>query len=346
MTLILQVDPHHPEPELIAQAAQVLRQGWLVAFPTETVYGLGAHALDEAAVERIFIAKGRPADDPLIVHLASVDWLPQVAQPATEMVNTLARAFWPGPLTMVLPKAPAVPRSVTAGLNTVAVRVPRHPIALALLRAAGLPVAAPSANRFGHTSPTTAGHVWHDLAGRVDLILDGGPTAIGVESTVLDVIAAPPLILRPGGVTPEELARVIGPVNVRHTQPTAGPQVSPGLLAKHYAPRARLVLCTGLAGDARQKMLQLARLHLAQGQALGLLLADEDAPHFAELPAHIVTLGPAEDMAQIARNLFAAMRALDQAGVTVMLARDFGRAGLGLAIFDRLQRAAGDVVVV
>ncbi len=347
MTRILTVHPEAPEPEPIADAAAEILRGRLVAFPTETVYGLGANALDAAAVARIFIAKDRPPEDPLIVHLASEDDLPRVVSVIPPVAHELARAFWPGPLTLILPKHPRVPDNVTAGLPTVAVRVPAHPVAFALLQASGVPIAAPSANRFGHPSPTTAQHVMDDLGSRIDLILDGGPTTIGVESTVLDVTRTPPLILRPGGLPREALEALIGPVAVRaETAATKGPQPSPGLLGRHYAPRAELILCLGPPAAAREEMARLARLKQAEGQRVGVLLADEDRPYFSHLPVFPFYLGPSSDLAQIARNLFIGLRALDEQHVDLILARDFGERGLGLAIRDRLQRAASQVVLV
>lgn len=356
MTRVLTVSPHATETGLLADAAAEILRGRLVAFPTETVYGLGAHALDSQAVARIFVAKGRPPTDPLIVHLASADDLPRVARDIPQVAYNLARAFWPGPLTLVLPKQRDVPDNITAGLRTVAVRVPAHPVAIALLRASDAPIAAPSANRFGSVSPTTAQHVLDDLGGRIDLILDGGPTPIGVESTVLDVTCAQPMILRPGGVTREALEEIIGPVTVRgecgceavpspEGGASPGPLPSPGLLAKHYAPRAELVLCTGARAAAVEKMVWLAQLNHADGRRVGLLLADEDAPYFSDVPARFFCLGPAGDLAQIARNLFAGLRALDEQGADVILARDFGEQGLGLAIRDRLRRAASQVII-
>jgi L-threonylcarbamoyladenylate synthase len=321
-----------------------------VAFPTETVYGLGANALDAQAIARVFEAKGRPVEDPLIVHLASADDLSYVARNVPAIACELARACWPGPLTLVLPKQRAVPANVTAGLETVAVRVPAHTVALALLRMSGVPIAAPSANRFGGVSPTTAQHVLNDLGGRIDLILDGGPTTIGVESTVLDVTCTPPVILRPGGTPREALEALLGPVEVRgERSPSGGAQLSPGLLVKHYAPRAELIL----VGVGRpqlttvlEKVARLACLIAAEGRRVGLLLANEDVAHFEvqHVPARSLCLGPVDDLAQVARNLYASLRALDEQGVQVILARDFGEQGLGAAIRDRLQRAASQVI--
>lgn len=284
------------------------------------------------------------------MHLASVDDLPSVARDVPAVAWDLARTFWPGPLTLVLPKQRAVPANVTAGLETVAVRVPAHPVALALLRMSGVPIAAPSANRFGGVSPTTAQHVLDDLGSRVDLVLDGGPTTIGLESTVLDVTRTPPLILRPGGTPREALEALLGLVEVRRARcAVQGPPPSPGLLAKHYAPRAELILVEGgqlPSGAMLEKMAHLACLMAAEGRRVGLLLADEDVAHLKaqRVPAQWLCLGPMDDPAQIARNLYAGLRALDEQGVQVILARDFGRQGLRSAIRDRLRRAASQVI--
>ncbi len=330
-------------PANIARAAEILKAGGLVAFPTETVYGLGANALDADAVARIFIAKERPAADPLIVHLSGLDQLPRVARTVSPAGQVLAETFWPGPLTLVLPKQPQVPFPVTSGLDTVAVRVPDHPVALALLQAAGVPIAAPSANRFGHTSPTTAQHVWHDLHGRIDVILDGGPTPVGVESTVLDASVSPARILRPGGVTLEMLQAVIGPVTVLTRSPEGDQGLpAPGLLETHYAPRAELILCQGR--DARQALGAELRAALAAGRRPGALALDEDVTDLAQAGVVVYPLGA--DLGSVARRLYAGMRWLDAQGVDVILVRDFGATGLGLAIRDRLTKAAARIVIM
>ncbi len=344
-TVILPVDARKPEAAVIAQAAGVLRRGGLVAFPTETVYGLGANAFDGEAVRRIFAAKGRPAHDPLIVHLADKESLPAVARSVPPQVETLAARFWPGPLTLILPRGERIPPEVTSGGDTVAVRVPAHPVALALIREAGVPVAAPSANRFGHVSPTSAAHVRADLDGRVDVILDGGLTPVGVESTVLSLLNPTPLILRPGGISREVLAEVLGEVAVGQQAPSGSLRLSPGTLSQHYAPRARVILYRGAESQVRAALLTAARQLHRRGERVGLLLADEDMADFADLPYGCVSLGPQADAVQVAQRLFAALRALDASGVTVILARDFGERGLGLAIRDRLTRAAAGHVI-
>ena len=343
-TQILRVDPQNPEPEAIAQAAELVRRGGLVAFPTETVYGLGANALDEKAVAGIFAAKRRPADDPIIVHLASAEELNRVVASVPPAAKELARRFWPGPLTLVLPKKPVVPDLVTAGLPTVAARVPDHPVALALIREAGVPIAAPSANLFGRPSPTTAEHVLEDLAGRVEIILDAGPTPIGVESTVLDLTRPVPTILRPGGLPREALEEALGEVRVED-KPVRGPAPSPGMLDRHYAPRAPLTLVMGDDHALRGFLARVAREAAAQGRRVGLIVAEEDIPALKDAPAVLQALGSLEDPAGVARRLFSALRVLDALGVQEIYARDFGESGLALAVRNRLMRAAGGRVL-
>jgi len=344
VTDILIVDPHTPDPESIARAAEELRRGGLVAFPTETVYGLGAHALDPAAVRRIFDAKGRPVTDPLIVHVASVERLAPLVADIPDAARTLALRFWPGPLTLVLPRSTSVPDDVTAGLDTVAVRVPAHPVARALLAASAIPIAAPSANLFSRPSPTRAAHVLEDLNGRIDMVLDGGPTSVGVESTVLDLSRAVPTILRPGAVTLEMLLEVLPRVtsgNVTSHIPT-GAMPSPGLLAKHYSPRARLTLYEGDARSVAARMAEDARAQLARGYSVGIVAADDDPLE----GAHVVRVGSEQDLAGVASRLYSALRDLDAAGVDVILARGFpALSGLGVAIADRLRRAAAGRIV-
>lgn len=329
----------------IAAAAALLRAGGLAAFPTETVYGLGGDALSPEAVAAIFAAKGRPAEDPLIVHLADAAELPRVAAAAPPAALALAAACWPGPLTLVLPRGPAVPLAVSAGRETVAVRVPAHPVARALIAAAGTPLAAPSANRFGHTSPTTAAHVLADLDGRIDAVLDGGPTPIGVESTVLDLTGPAPTLLRPGGVSLEQLRELLGDVVVGGRPAGPGGMASPGLLERHYAPRSPMVLVVGRPGAALAWLRARAAAELAAGRRVGLLVPDEDAAALAGLGADVEPLGPAGDPEGVARRLYGALRDLDARRPDLILARDLGEAGIARAIRDRLARAASGHVV-
>jgi L-threonylcarbamoyladenylate synthase len=333
-----------PDAVGIEAAAALLRAGKLVAFPTETVYGLGGDALNPAAVAAIFVAKGRPADDPLIVHLADVAELPRVAAALPPAAEALAAAFWPGPLTLILPRAPGVPLAVTAGGDTVAVRVPAHPLAHRLLVAAGTPVAAPSANRFGHTSPTTPQHVLADLARRIDGLIDGGPATIGVESTVLDLTTPTPTLLRPGGVSLEELRALLGEVAVGGRG--AGVLRSPGLLDRHYAPDSALWLAVGPPDAARAWLRARAAAEIAAGRRVGLLIPNEDIALLAGLGADIEPLGPSAAPAAVAGRLYAALRALDARRPDLILARDLGEHGIARAISDRLIRAAAGRLVM
>ncbi len=311
----------------IAAGAAALARGALVAFPTETVYGLGANALDPVAVARVFAAKGRPTNHPLICHVASADDLSPLVAQVTPAARALADAFWPGPLTLVMPRSAAVLDAVTGGLHTVAVRVPNHPIALALLRAFGGPVAAPSANRFGWPSPTRAGDVRAELGDAVDLILDGGPCAIGVESTVLDLASDPPQILRPGSVSPEQITAVI---NMPVSATSSGPARAPGMLETHYSPGARLEVLA--AGDVVARAAALD----AVGTRVAVLAPTQVAP----LPASTLILGPAGDADAYAALLYAAFRRADADGREVILAVPPPAVGIGIAVRDRLARAS------
>jgi len=328
----------------IVEAAAILRAGGLVAFPTETVYGLGAHGLDPQAVRAIFEAKQRPSDDPLILHLGHVDLIDEVAL-ASPLARQLAERFWPGPLTMVLPKRPAVPAEVSAGLDTVAVRVPAHPLARALLIEAGLPVAAPSANLFGRPSPTLAEHVLHDLRDRIDAILDGGRATLGVESTIVDLSSCAPRLLRPGGIPGEEIEAFLGLRLLPPLENTGGPQPSPGLLSMHYSPRTPLVLIVGEPPAAQRRLRTEIEAALAAGQHVGVLLLEDDVDC---LPQGVVIerLGAWSDPTTSAARLFEAIRALDAANLDVLVARDLADVsiGLGRALADRLRRAARRIV--
>jgi L-threonylcarbamoyladenylate synthase len=334
---------------VIAHAADLLRQGHLVAFPTETVYGLGADAWQPEALAGIFAAKGRPLHDPLIVHIAESDELAMLTTQLPKTTVMLANRFWPGPLTLILPRSSRVPDIITAGRETVAVRMPRHPIARALIKALGAPIAAPSANRFMHVSPTTAQHVLADLAGRVPLILDGGPCEVGVESTILDLCVDPPVILRPGGVSLEELQSVLPAVQPPRQQTQATDELAqkaPGQLALHYSPQVPLLLFDGSETAMRQAMLTELHTRAERGERVGVLVANEDLPAFAQADhAVIYALGSSTNPAQVAAALFAKLRALEDAGVTVILCRDFASHELGLAIRDRLGRAAGGHII-
>lgn len=351
LTRVLVVDRDHPEPAIVAEAAACLRAGGLVVLPTETVYGLGADALNPAAVAAVFAAKGRPFSDPLIVHVNAVASLDAIVRDVPPMARLLASHFWPGPLTLILPKRAEVPDSVTAGLPTVAVRIPAHPVARAVIAAAGVPVAAPSANLFSRPSPTQAAHVLSDLDGRVDIVLDAGPTEVGVESTVVDLTVEPPIVRRPGGVTFEALRAVVPNVQLltRHGDDGEA-QVSPGQLLRHYAPEAHMTVVDGPPDRVRQHVAAESVARLRAGIRVGILAPEEDIAVLREslVPAEAVVLqayGARRDLAQAARDLFDAVRSLDASGVEEIFAIAPEPSGLGLAIHDRLTRAAEGRVV-
>ncbi len=324
----------------IERAARLIRAGALVAFPTETVYGLGANGLDGRAVARIFEAKERPGDNPLILHISEMEQIgPLIAGALAPSARILAEAFWPGPLTMVLPKSAAVPREATAGLDTVAVRMPAHPAARALIAEAGVPVAAPSASRSGRPSPTRAAHVLEDMDGRIEMILDGGPCAVGLESTVADMTGEVPRILRPGGVTPEMIRRALGAVHVdeRALRPLRAGEVarSPGMKYRHYAPKGRMTLVGGQPDAVARKIIALYDRDSAAGLKCAILAREGEARYGARF---VRALGGSDE--EVAFSLFAALREMDEAGVQRIFAEAVGAAGLGLAIMNRLGRAA------
>lgn len=348
-TRVVQVDRDKPEPAAIEEAAAALRAGKLVVFPTETVYGLGAHALDPIAVQKIFGAKERPANDPLIVHIAHIGQVNQCAVGMPAGARKLALSFWAGPLTLVLHKKPEVPDLVTAGLPTVALRVPSHRVARALMEMAAIPIAAPSANRFSRPSPTTAAHVIDDLDGRVDLILDGGPTDIGLESTIVDFTVDPPMLRRPGGITFEQVHSLVPEVVVQTGDGDAAkPQAAPGQMSRHYAPTAELTLYEGPAGDVHRRIAADVRTATAKGDRIGILAPEEDlsalAPELAGRASagrvETIPYGSRDDLERSGRELYAAIRSLDATGVAKIFAVGVGSDGLARAIHDRLSRAA------
>jgi L-threonylcarbamoyladenylate synthase len=329
---IVSVDPEAPDPAIIDRAAAVLKRGGLVAFPTETVYGVGAHALDPAAVQRIYAAKGRPSFNPLIVHVGSEAAARELAGDWPELASRLARAFWPGPLTLVVRKRSIVPDAVTAGLDSVALRVPAHPVALALIRAAAIPIAAPSANRSTELSPTSARHVAQSLGDRVDLLLDGGDTMVGIESTVLDLRGRRPAVLRPGIIGVQELEPVVGELApAGEARGGEAPRASPGLLDRHYAPRARVELFDPAHGA---RAATEAAAEIARGLKVGAMLLE------AELPAVHPTLRMPRNPRGYARRLYAALHELDDAGCAVVFVEKPPNDERWMAITDRLRRAA------
>ncbi len=330
----------------LARAAAILRANGTVAFPTETVYGLGANALSHAAVEKIFLAKQRPHWDPLIVHIADRSHLPQITRNLPPMAEALMEAFWPGPLTLLLPKTDAIPAIVTAGRPLVGVRIPNHPVAQALLREAGIPIAAPSANTFGHTSPTTAAHVLADLDGRIDAILDGGPTEVGLESTVAEVRGDQVIVYRPGAITLQMIEKMTGIGTASFFIPESSQEApveslpSPGVGIRHYAPRAKLTLVE-IPHFRFSGFADLLLPHIDQavqtGQTVGIMLPDD---WLSDSRPVLYPWGPWDDRQTLANRLYAGLRALDEVPVDLILCPVPNGNGIAEAIRDRLQKAA------
>ena len=332
-------------PESIAEAGEIIRAGGLVGFPTETVYGLGANALDGDAVRLIFEAKGRPGDNPLITHVASErEIAPLIRGGIPAAARALMDAYWPGPMTLIFPKSDAIPPEVSAGLDTVGIRMPSHPAARALIEAAGVPIAAPSANRSGRPSPTTARHVMDDMAGRIPLILDGGPCGVGVESTVIDVTGGVPRVLRPGGVTPEMIAKACGAAEVdgavmRPLQEGERPR-SPGMKYRHYAPKGEMVIFEGEAEAVAAAI--RARYDESPDSAAILALPGHEALYGAR---RVLPLGDADSAESVAANRVAVLRKLDDEGVKLIFSEAVDARGVGLAVMNRLGRAAAFRIV-
>ena len=333
---VVKIDPQNIDSTLIKQASDVIRKGGLVAFPTETVYGLGANAMDPEAVTKIFEAKNRPLDDPLIVHIAEEKDLKKLSKEIPEEATKLVGHFWPGPLTTVLKKTEEVPELVTTGLDTVAVRMPSNRIAREFIKTAGVPIAAPSANLFGRPSPTRARHVIHDLDGRIDLVLDGGPTEIGIESTVVEFIEGKVIVLRPGGIDIESLHSVIG--NVHIYEGTEELDRSPGKYPQHYSPHATVVVVERSDSQV-ERVISIAENMISQKKKVGILAKKENAGEYR--PYDVKILGPENDGKTCASNLFHILREFDTENVDVIIAEAIPEKGLGLAVMNRLRKAAG-----
>lgn len=341
-TRIRKVDKNNIDQEIIEEAGKLLREGKLVAFPTETVYGLGADALKEEAAKKTYEAKGRPSDNPLIVHIADYEDLKKIAVNIPAETDMLAAHFWPGPLTMIFEKNELVPYGTTGGLDTVAVRMPVDPIARALIRSAGGFVSAPSANTSGRPSPTTAEHVEEDLGGKIDMIIDGGTVDIGLESTILDMTVEPPMILRPGAITAEMFEEVIGPVSVDETllgdESDKAPK-APGMKYRHYAPKAKLYI---VEGDLREEILAIRQLAYAadsEGKKIGIIATSETLPFYKY--GVVKNIGTRENEKTIARNLYKVLREFDEEDVETIFSESFALQGMGKAIMNRLEKAAG-----
>ena len=335
-TKILKINPKRIDLTKIKIAAEEIKKGNLVAFPTETVYGLGADAFNKKAVAKIFQAKGRPFNDPLIAHIADIKELYRLSRKVPPVALKLAKAFWPGPLTLVLKKSELVSGIVTAGLDTIAIRMPADDIALSLIREAKTPIAAPSANLFGRTSPTTAQHVADDLGGKIEMIIDGGKTKVGVESTVLDVTVEPVRVLRAGGISVEKLKEVVGQVKI--SKELEKDFRSPGMLNSHYSPQAKLILVEK-KGDAQAKeILRLASKYIAQGFKVGIMTKEENQNKYNGFDVKVIGKGSELDVC--ATNLFSTLRSFDKEGFEIIIAEGLEEHGLGLAIMERLRKAA------
>lgn len=341
-TKIVRVDSENPDLNVLKEAAEILKNGGLVAFPTETVYGLGANGLDEKACRKIYEAKGRPSDNPLILTIGDVSGLYPIVGKVTENAEKIIEAFWPGPITLVLPKADCVPLTVTGGLDTVAIRFPSNTVARELIKAAGIPVAAPSANSSGKPSPTRASHVEYDLNGKIDMIIDGGPAEWGLESTILDVSVDKPVLLRPGAITKEMIEKIVGEIDVDpavYMKPAVNivPK-APGMKYKHYSPAARVTLVSG----KREDVIRTINNKIAEDSSRGLsvgVMATEQTKNFYK-GGHVLVVGDREKPETIGANLFKILRKFDYIGVDVVYSEVFDESGEGAAIMNRLNKAA------
>ena len=342
-TEIVKLDAANIDETAIERAAEIIKNGGLVAFPTETVYGLGANALDAEASKKIYEAKGRPSDNPLIAHIASLDTLDEIVEDVSDVAKKLIDKFWPGPMTLIFKKKDLVPDSTTGGLKTLAVRFPENEIAKALIEKSGVPIAAPSANTSGKPSPTKGEHVIEDLDGKVDMILDGGEVGLGLESTIIDVTDKP-TILRPGFITQEMLEQVIEEVELDKTileKPTEdfAPK-APGMKYRHYAPKTELVIVRGSAENVAQKIREEAK-----NKKIAIITVDQHRDLYEELDAKVVSWGDLENMDEIAHKIFDALRRVDEWGVDIIYCEAFEEEGLGLAVMNRLTKAAGYQVI-
>ena len=346
-TKLIKIDADDPNKEDMREAAEIIRSGGLVAFPTETVYGLGANALDPEASKRIYAAKGRPSDNPLIVHISRFEELLSIAKEVPPQAKKLADAFWPGPLTMIVWKNEKVPYETTGGMDTVAIRMPNHPVALALIDESGCMIAAPSANTSGKPSPTEAGHVALDLDGKIPMILDGGPVGIGIESTIIDLTEKVPMILRPGYITKEMLEEVLGEEvridsGIIASDSTKKPK-APGMKYKHYAPKADLVLVEGEQEAVVAEINALVREKQAAGLKVGVVATDETESLYQA--DYVVTIGARSDEDAIARHLYKILREFDDWNVDAIYSESFSTPRIGQAIMNRLMKAAGHQVI-
>lgn len=344
VTQVIKIDPKNINRDKLIVAAKALRDGKVVAFPTETVYGLGANALNPSAVEQVFIAKGRPSDNPLIVHIADRNSINELTDGIPEKAAALMDKLWPGPLTLVLKKSSIIPQIITAGLDTVGIRMPEHPVALELIRQAKVPVAAPSANVSGKPSPTKAKHVLDDLDGKIEICIDAGSSRVGLESTVLDVTVDPPMLLRPGGVTPEQIEEIIGPIEIDKTilgkvNANNIPK-SPGMKYRHYSPKAHVIIVNAKNIDNQvKKITELANQSINEGKKVGICATDQTVNFYTGFDT--ISVGDRNNPETIASKLFALLREFDDRGAEIILAESVDKNGVGLAIMNRMVKAAG-----
>lgn len=346
VTRIIKIDENQIDEDQILQAGEILKDGGLVAFPTETVYGLGANALDEEAAKKTYEAKGRPSDNPLIVHIAKTDALDKIVKEVPAKAKKIMEAFWPGPLTLIFDKSDAVPYGTTGGLSTVAVRMPENEIAKQLILAGGGYISAPSANTSGRPSPTTAEHVYEDLDGKIEMIIDGGSVNIGVESTILDMTVAPPMILRPGAITKEMFEDVIGEVTVDvailSPESDKAPK-APGMKYRHYAPKAQLTIIEGEIAEVVKAIRQLAYVMTKQGLHVGIIATNQTQAEYTN--GIVKSIGSREHENSIAKNLYRVLREFDDEDVDVIYSEAFEDDGIGTAIMNRLEKAAGHQII-
>lgn len=341
-TRIRKIEGSDSDIVIYEEAGEILKKGGLVAFPTETVYGLGADALNEDAAKKIYAAKGRPSDNPLIVHITNMDALSEIVEEIPEAAVKVANAYWPGPLTMIFKKKPIVPGGTTGALDTVAVRMPDHEIARRLIDAGGGFIAAPSANTSGRPSPTKAEHCVEDLTGKVEMIVDGGEVNIGVESSILDVTVEPPMILRPGAITKEMFEAVVGKVDVDQVLLSPDSKVAPkapGMKYRHYAPKAQLTVVEGEISKVVAYINDQTGKHIAEGKKVGIIATVESVERYSE--GDVKCIGTREDEMTIANHLFGILREFDEDQVDVIFSESFDNSGLGSAIMNRLLKAAG-----
>ncbi|MDR7856961.1 L-threonylcarbamoyladenylate synthase [Tissierella sp.] len=349
-TRILKIDKENIDISLMKEAASIIKNSGIVAFPTETVYGLGANGLDENGVKKIFAAKGRPEDNPLILHVYSIDQVRELVEYIPDIAKRCMEEFWPGPLTILLKKSNKVLDITTAGLDTVGVRMPENNIALDLIKLSNVPIAAPSANTSGRPSPTSAKHVVEDLWGKVDMIIDGGDTGIGLESTVLDLSSDLPMILRPGGVTEESLRKIIPNISIDSSIIKSDDNIipkSPGQKYRHYAPKSDMVLFSGDLAGITQGIIAYAKEYKIQGKTVGIMCTDETKKYYEEYAKETVniSMGSREDINTIAHNLFNTIRLFDEANVDIILAEGVELSHIGIAIMNRMMKAASGKII-